>query len=230
MTLSHYPANRWKSATRSASASTNGSGCHRQVFRWWFTPGHVRVERSGSRFRRTARAPGTPESFCRLPARPRTRRVRSRPRPKGSRSGLRRYKRRLKSHDNGPDPMAGLEAGLESLDYRVMNSGFRRGRGRSGRITRPAVVAETTLSLRTMWWPHAVIGTDMRVEPRIGVPQCRQFQCQHRVSSFRREYRLDRPVVDRRRAPGILTFRRWGPWGALAGKQRFERVFGYGFE
>jgi hypothetical protein len=78
---------------------------------------------------------------------------------------LRRYKRRLKSHDNGPDPMAELEAGLETLDYRVMAPVAEEDEEVPEDYA-PAVVAETTMSLRTMSVaPMPSIELDMRDNP-----------------------------------------------------------------
>jgi len=126
--------------------------------------GHVTVEKSGSRF--------TADCLVRLDTGIVLQATGQAQDPLGSFEGaaeriekrLRRYKRRLKSHDNGPDPMAGLEAGLDTLDYRVMSPVADEDEEVPEDYA-PAVVAETTLSLRTMSVANAVIELDMRDNP-----------------------------------------------------------------
>ncbi|MFN4272041.1 MAG: ribosome hibernation-promoting factor, HPF/YfiA family [Aliihoeflea sp.] len=76
---------------------------------------------------------------------------------------LRRYKRRLKSHDNGPDPMADFDA-AETMDYRVM-APVADEDSEVPEDYAPAIVAETTMSLRTMSVASAVIELDMKDSP-----------------------------------------------------------------
>lgn len=126
--------------------------------------GHVTVEKSGSRF--------TADCLVRLDTGIVLQATGQAQDPQGSfeaaaeriEKRLRRYKRRLKSHDNGPDPMAGLESGLEALDYRVMSPVADEEEDVPDDYA-PAVVAETTLSLRTMSVANAVIELDMRDNP-----------------------------------------------------------------
>lgn len=77
---------------------------------------------------------------------------------------LRRYKRRLKSHDTGPDPMAGFDANAETMDYRVM-APVADEDSEVPEDYAPAIVAETTMSLRTMSVASAVIELDMKDSP-----------------------------------------------------------------
>jgi ribosomal subunit interface protein len=76
---------------------------------------------------------------------------------------LRRYKRRLKSHDTGPDPMADFDA-AETMDYRVM-APVADEDSEVPEDYAPAIVAETTMSLRTMSVASAVIELDMKDSP-----------------------------------------------------------------
>lgn len=126
--------------------------------------GHVTVEKSGSRF--------TADCLVRLDTGIVLQATGQAQDPQGSfeaaaekiEKRLRRYKRRLKSHDNGPDPMAELEAGLETLDYRVMAPLAEEDEDVPEDYA-PAVVAETTMSLRTMSVANAVVELDMRDNP-----------------------------------------------------------------
>jgi ribosomal subunit interface protein len=77
---------------------------------------------------------------------------------------LRRYKRRLKSHDTGPDPMSGIDGAAERIDYRVMAPVADEDQEVPEDYA-PAVVAETTLSLRTMTVALAVIELDTKDSP-----------------------------------------------------------------
>lgn len=77
---------------------------------------------------------------------------------------LRRYKRRLKSHDTGPDPMASFDANAETMDYRVM-APVADEDSEVPEDYAPAIVAETTMSLRTMSVASAVIELDMKDSP-----------------------------------------------------------------
>ena len=126
--------------------------------------GHVTVEKSGSRFsadclvrldtgivlQATGQAQEPQASFEAAAERIEKR--------------LRRYKRRLKSHDNGPDPMENLGGASETLDYRVM-AALADDEEDVPEDYAPAVVAETTMSLRTMSVANAVIELDMRDNP-----------------------------------------------------------------
>jgi ribosomal subunit interface protein len=77
---------------------------------------------------------------------------------------LRRYKRRLKSHATGTDPMAGMEPGPDMVDYRVM-APVAEDDEEVPEDYAPAIVAESTLSLRTMSVASAVIELDTKDSP-----------------------------------------------------------------
>lgn len=77
---------------------------------------------------------------------------------------LRRYKRRLKSHDPGPDPMDGLGGEPDTVDYRIV-AAVAEGDDEVPEDYAPAIVAETALSLRTMTVASAVIELDTKDDP-----------------------------------------------------------------
>jgi ribosomal subunit interface protein len=76
---------------------------------------------------------------------------------------LRRYKRRLKSYDSGPDPMDGIDR-PDMVDYRVM-APVADEDDEVPEDYAPAIVAESTLSLRTMSVAAAVIELDTKDSP-----------------------------------------------------------------
>jgi ribosomal subunit interface protein len=77
---------------------------------------------------------------------------------------LRRYKRRLKSHATGPDPMAAIDERADMVEYRVMAPVAEEGEEVPEDYA-PAVVAESTISLRTMSVASAVIELDTKDNP-----------------------------------------------------------------
>ncbi len=76
---------------------------------------------------------------------------------------LRRYKRKLKSHDNGPDPAEALGAQQEFVDYLVMAPADEDEEVPEDYA--PAVIAESSIALRTMTVATAVVELDMKDEP-----------------------------------------------------------------
>jgi ribosomal subunit interface protein len=77
---------------------------------------------------------------------------------------LRRYKRRLKSHATKPDPLAGIDDLPDMMDYRIMAPVAEEDEEVPEDYA-PAVVAESSLSLRTMSVASAVIELDTKDSP-----------------------------------------------------------------
>ena len=129
---------------------------------------------------------------CRRLARHRTRRWPSRPRPSAWRSGLRRYKRRLKSHNSGNG-----SGELTDIAYTVMAPTCRRRRRSAGGF-RPG--HRRRIDHRSEDHVGRVGGHRTRHQGQSGLclPQCRKRPCQHRLPPARRKHRLDRPVHDQR--------------------------------